>query len=236
MVLLAKEPCEPVGSPAVRVLLVEDDPMIGASLVRGLTDHGYAVDWIRDGAEAQSRLLAEHQQFQMVLLDLGLPSTDGLDLLTAVRRSGSEVPILVITARGGLDHLVTGLDRGADDYMVKPFELAELEARLRALSRRRGGRAAPQLKSARLVLDPALRAVLKEDAVIDLSAKEYAILHALMERPGAVLSRAQLESRIYSWSDTIESNAVDFLLHRLRQKIGAEQIENVRGMGWRVQK
>jgi DNA-binding response OmpR family regulator len=219
----------------VRVLLVEDDPMIGASLVRGLSDHGYAVDWIRDGAQAQSLLLASADQFQMVLLDLGLPSTDGLELLAAVRRSGNDVPILVITARGKIDSRVAGLDRGADDYLIKPFELAELEARIRALSRRREGRAAPQLRTAHLVLDPALRAVLKDEEVIHLSAKEYAMLHALMVRPGAVLSRAQLESQIYSWRDNIESNAVDFLLHKLRQKIGAEQIENVRSLGWRVQ-
>ncbi len=218
----------------MRVLLVEDDPMIGASLVRGLSDHGYAVDWIRDGAEAQSRLLDTEEPFQMVLLDLGLPSTDGLELLTAVRRSGSEVPILVITARGKLDNRVAGLDRGADDYLIKPFELPELEARMRALARRREGRATPQLKTAHLTLDPALRAVLKDETVLHLSAKEYAVLHALMVRPGAVLSRAQLESQIYSWCDTIESNAVDFLLHKLRQKIGAEQIENVRNLGWRV--
>ena len=220
----------------MRVLLVEDDPMIGASLVRGLSDHGYAVDWIRDGAEAQSRLLAAESPFQMVLLDLGLPTTDGLELLAALRRARNEVPVLVITARGGLDALVTGLDKGADDYLIKPFALAELEARMRALSRRRGGRAAPQLKSAQLVLDPALRAVLKDEALIPLSAREYALLHALMVRPGAVLSRAQLESQIYAWSASIESNAVDFLLHGLRQKIGAEQIENVRGLGWRVAK
>ncbi len=172
----------------------------------------------------------------MVLLDLGLPSKDGLEILAAVRRAGSDVPILVITARGKTDSLVDGLDRGADDYLIKPFELAELEARIRALSRRREGRAAPQLRTAHLTLDPALRAVFKDEALIHLSAKEYAMLHALMVRPGAVLSRAQLESKIYSWRDTIESNAVDFLLHKLRQKIGADQIENVRSMGWRVQR
>jgi two-component system OmpR family response regulator len=218
----------------VRVLLVEDDPMIGASLVRGLSDQGYAVDWIRDGAEAQSVLLSTTEQFQMVLLDLGLPSADGLELLAAVRRAGSDVPILVITARDQVDSRVAGLDRGADDYLIKPFELAELEARIRALSRRRGGRATPQLTTPHLILDPALRAVVKDEAVIHLSAKEYALLHALMVRPGAVLSRAQLESQIYTWRDTIESNAVDFLLHKLRQKIGTDQIENVRSMGWRV--
>ena len=218
----------------MRVLLVEDDPMIVASLVRGLSDQGYAVDWIRDGAEAQAILLTIKEQFQMVLLDLGLPSTDGLDLIAAVRRSGNDVPILVITARDKVDNRVTGLDRGADDYLVKPFEMAELEARIRALSRRHGGRSTPQLKTPHLVLDPALRAVLKDEAVIHLSAKEYALLHALMVRPGAVLSRNQLESQIYTWRDTIESNAVDFLLHKLRQKIGADQIENVRSMGWRV--
>ena len=218
----------------MRVLVVEDDVMIGASLSRGLGDHGYAVDWIRDGAEAQKVLLSSGGTYQMVLLDLALPSRDGIDVLQALRGAGDTVPVLVITARGGVDQLVTGLDQGADDYLVKPFEFAELEARMRALDRRRSGRAVPFLKTIDLTLDPSLCVVVKDGNSVSLSAKEYSLLHALMLHPGAVLSRAQLESHIYSWNDSIESNAVDFLLHRLRQKIGPEQIENVRGLGWRI--
>ena len=208
--------------------------MIGASLVRGLTDEGYVIDWVRDGAQADAILKAEPEHFQIVLLDLGLPSKDGLEVLKGLRRAGNDVPVLVITARGRLEELVTGLDEGADDYLVKPFELTELEARVRALARRQAGRTEPQLRTSSLTLDPALRAVIREGRTIQLSAREFALLHALMLRPGTILSRAQLESRIYTWRDTVESNAVDFLLHKLRQKIGAEQIENVRGLGWRV--
>ena len=218
----------------VRILIVEDDPMIGAGLVRGLTDAGYAVDWSRDGAQALAWLMAGDGKHQMLLLDLGLPSMDGMDILRSMRRSGSDIPILVITARGRLDELVTGLDQGADEYLVKPFEFAELLARIRALDRRRGGRAEPQLKTSELTLDPALRIAIKQGEQIQLSAKEFSLLHALMSRPGAVLSRSQLEAQMYSWNESIESNAVDFLLHRLRQKLGAEQIENVRGVGWRI--
>jgi DNA-binding response OmpR family regulator len=218
----------------VRLLVVEDDAMIGASLTRGLGDHGHAVDWIRDGAEAQELLLSSSEDYQMVLLDLALPSKDGLEVLKAVRAAGNPVPVLVITARGQVHELVTGLDLGADDYLIKPFQLSELEARIRALDRRRAGRAGPHLTTTQLTLDPAMRTVHKDGSNVFLSAKEFALLHALMLRPGAILSRPQLESQIYSWRETIESNAVDFLLHKLRQKIGTEQIENVRGLGWRI--
>jgi DNA-binding response OmpR family regulator len=218
----------------VRVLVVEDDAMIGASLTRGLGDHGHAVDWIRDGAEAETVLLSSGGTYQLVLLDLALPSKDGIEVLKALRRAGDTVPVLVITARGEVDQLVTGLDHGADDYLVKPFQFAELEARMRALDRRRSGRAEPCLKTTTLTLDPALCVVQKDGNSVPLSAKEFSLLHALMLHPGAILSRAQLESRIYGWRDAIESNAVDFLLHKLRQKVGAEQIENVRGLGWRI--
>jgi DNA-binding response OmpR family regulator len=208
--------------------------MIGASLTRGLGDRGHAVDWIRDGEEAQALLLSSAEEYQMVLLDLALPSRDGLDVLKSLRATGNTVPVVVITARGKLDELITGLDQGADEYLVKPFQFAELEARMRALDRRRAGHATSYLKTPQLTLDPVRRTVCRDGNSIPLSAKEFALLYALMLRPGAVLSRSQLESQIYSWRDTIESNAVDFLLHKLRQKVGSGQIENVRGLGWRV--
>jgi len=218
----------------MRILIVEDDPMIGASLVHGLTDEGYAVDWVRDGERAEAALQDRLNEFQIALLDWGLPQKTGIEVLRAIRQSGNNIPVLIITARDALHDRVEGLDQGADDFLVKPFELAELKARIRALARRHAGRIEPQLKTAILALDPASRTVTREGRRIQLTAREYAVLHALMQRPGTLLSRAQLEERIYGWSDAVESNAVEFLLHGLRQKIGSEQIENVRGIGWRV--
>lgn len=218
----------------MRVLIVEDDPMIGASLVRGLRDEGYAVDWVRDGAQAEVALLDRGNEFHVTLLDLGLPRKGGLEVLRGIRRAGNNVPVLIITARDSLADRVSGLDQGADDFLVKPFELAELKARIRALARRHKGRSPPELKTATLSLDSSTRTVLRDGRRIQLTAREYALLYALMQRPGTLLSRAQLEARIYGWGDGVDSNAVEFLLHGLRQKIGGEQIENVRGIGWRV--
>jgi two-component system, OmpR family, response regulator QseB len=218
----------------MRVLLVEDDPMIGSSLIRGLTDEGYAVDWVRDGAAAEGVLTDRLAEFQLVLLDWGLPHKSGIEVLRALRAGGNNVPVLILTARDGLADRVEGLDRGADDFLVKPFELAELKARMRALLRRHAGRVEPQLRTAHLLLDPASRSVTRDGQQIQLTAREYALLLALMQRPGTLFSRAQLEERIYGWSNPIESNAVEFLLHSLRRKIGTDQIENLRGLGWRV--
>jgi DNA-binding response OmpR family regulator len=218
----------------MRILIVEDDAMIGESLVRGLTDDGHAVDWVRYGPQAESALKDYGNEFQIMLLDLGLPQKDGIEVMKAVRRSGNNIPVLIITARESLQDRVVALDQGADDVLVKPFQLLELKARIRALARRHSGRIEPNLKTPTLLLDTALRSVVRQGEPIKLSAREYALLHALMERPGAVLSRAQLEARIYSWGSVVESNAVEFLLHKLRSKIGAEQIENVRGHGWRI--
>jgi DNA-binding response OmpR family regulator len=218
----------------MRILIVEDDAMIGESLVRGLTDDGHAVDWVRYGPQAESALKDYGNEFQIMLLDLGLPQKDGIEVMKAVRRSGNNIPVLIITARESLQDRVVALDQGADDVLVKPFQLLELKARIRALARRHVGRIEPNLKTPTLLLDTALRSVVRQGEPIKLSAREYALLHALMERPGAVLSRAQLEARIYSWGSVVESNAVEFLLHKLRSKIGAEQIENVRGHGWRI--
>jgi DNA-binding response OmpR family regulator len=218
----------------VRILIVEDDLMIGSSLLRGLKDEGYAVDWLRDGAQAEAALQDPTNDFQLLLLDLGLPETDGIDVLRGLRRSGNNIPVLILTARDGLADRVEGLDQGADDFLVKPFEFAELKARIRALARRHVGRLEPELRTTFLTLDASSRSVTREGRNIRLTAREYALLHALMQRPGSILSRAQLENKIYGWTDTVESNAVEFLLHTLRQKIGSEQIENVRGVGWRV--
>lgn len=218
----------------MRILLVEDDRMIGGSLVHGLADSGYSVDWVCTAREADAALRDERSEYQIVLLDWGLPDRSGVELLRNVRQAGNNVPVLMITARDGVSDRVTGLDFGADDFLVKPFELAELKARIRALARRHAGRVEPILKTATLRLDPSTRCVERDGREIRLTAREYALLHALMARPGALLSRAQLEERVYSWSDAIESNAIEFLIHGLRQKIGREQIENTRGLGWRV--
>ena len=218
----------------MRVLIVEDDPMIGSSLMRGLTDDGYVVDWVRDGVAAEAVLKDRLAEFQLVLLDWGLPHKSGIEVLRTLRAGGNNIPVLILTARDGLADRVEGLDRGADDFLVKPFELAELKARMRALLRRHAGRVEPQLRTASLLLDPASRSVTRDGRHIQLTAREYALLLALMQRPGMLFSRAQLEERIYGWSNPIESNAVEFLLHSLRRKIGTDQIENLRGLGWRV--
>jgi two-component system, OmpR family, response regulator len=220
----------------VRVLIVEDDEMIGASLVRGLSDEGHTVDWVRSGELAEAALGSPGAEFQLALLDWGLPNKSGIEVLKALRTAGDNILVLIITARDTLDARVQGLDYGADDFLVKPFELAELKARIRALARRHAGRVEPTLRTSTLLLDTTVRSVMRQGEPIKLSAREYALLHALMERPGAILSRAQLESRIYSWGATVESNAIEFLLHKLRTKIGAEQIENVRGLGWRIRR
>ncbi len=218
----------------MRILIVEDDAMIGASLVRGLTDEGYAVDWVRDGGQAAAALIDRHHEFHLMLLDLGLPQKAGTEVLRQLRAAGDNILVIIITARDALADRIEGLDLGADDFLVKPFELTELKARIRALSRRHAGRVEPQLKTAVLSLEPAARSVVRDGRRIQLTAREFALLQALMQRPGALLSRTQLEARIYTWSEAVESNAVEFLLHGLRQKIGADQIENVRGVGWRV--
>jgi two-component system response regulator QseB len=218
----------------MRILLIEDDPMIGTSLVEGLGDEGYAVDWVRDGNSAVTALSDEQADYSLALLDWGLPGQDGLSVLKVLRKSGNALPVLMITAHDSLDDRVTGLDGGADDYLVKPFELAELKARIRSLLRRRAGRAEPELTHGNLSLNPATHAVRLRDTSITLSAREFALLHALLERPGTVLSRAQLEERLYGWNSSVESNAVEFMIHSVRRKLGAGIIENGRGVGWRI--
>ena len=218
----------------MRILLAEDDPMIGASVRRGLAQDGFAVDWVTDGRAAE--LALAERVHDALLLDLGLPRKTGLDVLTAMRRAGDARPVLILTARDAISDRVAGLDAGADDYLVKPFALDELAARLRALLRRRSGRAEPVVAYGGIELNPATRQVRRNGESIALSAREFALLEALLARPGAILSRAQLEDKLYGWNDGVESNAVEVHIHALRKKLGADLIRNVRGVGWMAAK
>jgi two-component system OmpR family response regulator len=214
--------------------LVEDDAMIGEAVATALKDAAYAVDWVRDGTTAAQVLDTTEQQ--AVLLDLGLPGRDGLEVLRRLRQSGQTLPVIIITARDGVEDRIRGLDLGADDYLVKPFEVNELLARLRAVIRRQGGQAAPLLGNGRVSLDPSTREATCGDKAASLSAREFALLQALLLRPGTILTRGELEERIYGWNEEVESNAVDFLIHGVRRKLGQDVIKNVRGAGWRVDK
>ena len=218
----------------MRILLAEDDPMIGEAVSVALKDAAYAVDWVRDGAAASEAL--DHGEQQAVLLDLGLPKRGGFEVLSRLRERGSRVPVIVITARDAVEDRVKGLDLGADDYLLKPFDLQELLARLRAVIRRQGGQAATILTNGIVSLDPATREARRGDGAHLLSAREFALLHALLLRPGAILTRSELEERIYGWNEEVESNAVEFLIHGVRRKLGADAIRNVRGAGWMVEK
>lgn len=219
----------------MRVLLVEDDPMIGEAIQGALRDASYAADWVKNGQTALKTLSSQH--YDLVLLDLGLPGKDGLDVLTSIRSNDNPVPLLIITARDGLDERIRGLDRGADDYVLKPFEMSELFARIRAVLRRKGGAASPELSNGIISLDPTTReASANGGEAVQLSNREFALLQALMVRPGAILSRSELEDRIYGWGEEVESNAVEYLIHALRKKLGSKTIKNVRGVGWLVSK
>jgi DNA-binding response OmpR family regulator len=214
----------------MRLLLIEDDRMIGEGLRQALRLEGLAVDWVYDAQAAAATLASE--RFDAVLLDVGLPKGSGLDVLRGLRARGDATPVIVITARDALEDRVAGLDAGADDYLVKPFELEELNARLRAVMRRHTGRAAPRLEHEGVTLDPATRQVTLDGQPVLLSAREFALLEALMQRPGAMLSRAQLEDRLYGWGEEVESNAVTVYIHQLRKKLGADFIQNMRGVGY----
>ena len=216
----------------MRLLLVEDDPMIGASVQNGLRQEAHSVDWVRDAAAAE--LALANGVHEVILLDLGLPRKNGLDLLASLRRKGVATPVLVITARDSVADRVRGLDAGADDYLVKPFDLDELSARIRALLRRREGRSSPVIEIGPLALDPAAHAVTLNGAPVALSKREFSLLHALLEQPGVPLSRAQLEDRIYGWDEEVESNTVEVYIHSLRRKLGNEWVRNVRGVGYLV--
>lgn len=216
----------------VRILLIEDDRMIADALARALGAAGMEVDWARDGEEGEAALRdAPHA---LVLLDLGLPLRDGFDLLATLRRRGDRVPLMVLSARDDVETRVRGLDLGADDYLVKPFEMTELLARMRALLRRHAGHARSLIGTDALTLDLATRELSFRGIVEILPAREFALMRALLERPGQILSRSQLEDRIYGWGSEIESNAIDVLIHYVRRKFGAEVIRNVRGVGWLV--
>jgi len=216
----------------MRLLLVEDDRMIGESLRRALRQCGYAVDWVRDGRAADGTLSSE--RFDLVLLDLGLPQRDGMEVLQALRARGDRTPVIVLTARDALASRVQGLDSGADDYVVKPFELDELLARMRAVVRRKSGRAEPAIEVGGVTLDPSTHEVSRDGVPLALSAREYSVLEALMLRPGAILSRAQLEDRLYGWGEELESNAISVYVHQLRRKLGEGFIHTVRGVGYYV--
>ncbi|MFZ6845232.1 response regulator [Undibacterium sp. RuTC16W] len=214
----------------MRILLVEDDPMIGGSIEEGLQSQFYAVDWVKDGISASLALSSNVYDF--VLLDLGLPKKTGLKVLEEYRRYGGNSPVIILTARDTTDDRVLGLDAGADDYLVKPFDLIELFARIRAVMRRKLGRAQPILSCHGVFLDPASHEVKLHGGLICLSAREFGLLYALMDPVGQVVSKSQLEEKLYSWKDEIESNTIEVYIHHLRKKFGIGFIKNVRGVGY----
>jgi two-component system response regulator QseB len=216
----------------MRVLVVEDDLMIGRAVVAGLQGGGYAADWARDGAEAE--LALANGVYDLALLDLGLPRRDGLEILKTVRRQGRDLPVVIITARDALADRISGLDSGADDYLVKPFDLDELLARVRAVLRRREGRGTPEVAYGALTLDPVRRQVSFRGLPVDLTAREFGVLETLMKEPGAVVSRERLEDAIYGWGEEVGSNSIEVHLHHLRRKLEPQIIRNVRGVGYRV--
>lgn len=216
----------------MRILLVEDDKMIGEAVTQALKDASYAVDWVQDGISASDSL--EIGEYEFVVLDLGLPRQDGLRVLQRMRADGDVTPVLIVTARDAVEDRIHGLDLGADDYLVKPFAVGELLARMRAVVRRKAGTGSPKLSNGLLSLDPATKEATCGERCCRLSAREFSLLQALLLRPGAILSRDELETRIYGWNEEVESNAVEFLIHVVRKKLGSEAIRNVRGIGWMV--
>ena len=218
----------------MRVLLVEDDEMIAQGLQTALRQAAFAVDWMRDGKSAGTAL--QTANFDLVLLDLGLPHRDGIDVLRDLRKRGNATPVIILTARDEIQHRIAGLDAGADDYIVKPFDLDEVTARMRSVLRRAAGRGDPGIQHGDLRLDPITRRVEREGVPVPLSGHEYAVLEALLQRPGAVLSRTQLEDRLYGWDEQIGSNAVEVYVHGLRRKLGSDAIRTLRGVGYFVPK
>lgn len=216
----------------MRILLVEDDLMIGETLSEALMDEAYTVDWVKDGRQAI--LTLKVQAYDLVLLDLGLPEIDGMGVLTAIRDAKLETPVLILTARDALQDRIKGLDAGADDYVIKPFELGEVLARMRVLIRRSQGKTDNQLSVGDLRLDISNKRVTIADKPIDITAKEFMLLQTFMLTPDKVLSKNQLEDSLYGWGMEVESNAIEFLIHSLRKKIGQDRIKNVRGMGWYI--
>lgn len=218
----------------MRILLVEDDVMIGEGVQTMLRAEGYIVDWAPDGRLADAALSAEH--FDLVLLDLGLPGMDGVDVLRRLRARGKNLPVIIMTARDAVEDKIKGLDAGADDYIVKPFDVDELAARIRSALRRSAGYVEPEVEILDVRIQPATKHIARGGQQVQLSAREYAIVEALMLRPGAILSRAQLEERMYGWGDEIGSNAVEVHVHGIRRKLGDDFIQNVRGVGYFIPK
>jgi two-component system OmpR family response regulator len=216
----------------MRVLLIEDDRMIGTAMQQAIKDAAYAVDWVTDGETAIH--VAENESYELALLDLKLPKADGREVLRRLRTLGRRLPVIIVTARDGVDDRIDGLDLGADDYLVKPFEIRELLARMRAVLRREGSGSPPLMSNGKLSLDPATReaSFLGESAL--LTAREFALMQALLARPGTVMSRGELERQIYGWNEEVESNAIEYLIHTIRRKLGTTAIRNVRGVGWMV--
>lgn len=218
----------------MRVLLVEDDRSIGSAVEQALRNGGYTVDWVTEGNAALTAALVE--KYALVLLDLTLPGMDGLDVLRCLRDRSNKAPVLVMTARAAIEERIDGLDAGADDYLVKPFHVGELLARVRALVRRQGPEVQPVLRNGPLSLDPSNHEVRFRGEQRRLSPREFAVLYEFMRRPGMILSRADLEQRIYGWNEEVESNAIEFLIHSLRKKLDSTVIKNVRGVGWMIPK
>jgi len=218
----------------MRILLVEDDLMVGEAARKGLRQDGFAVDWVQDGAAAS--LALRQEEYALVLLDLGLPQKNGLAVLQELRAAGNKVPVLIATARDAVADRVAGLDAGADDYLIKPYDLEELSARMRALLRRQSGRTDSLIEVRDVSLNPATREVLLQGRPVTLSAREFTLLQAFLDRPGVVLSRAQLEEKLYGWDDSVDSNAIEVHIHSLRKKLGSGFIKNVRGIGYLVPK
>ncbi|RKW43658.1 MAG: response regulator [Moraxella sp.] len=214
----------------MRVLLAEDDMMIGDVFSEALMDEGYIVDWVKDGAQALLALKTE--QYDIILLDLGLPKIDGMEVLKTLRAAKIDAPVLILTARDALDDRIQGLDGGADDYVIKPFELGEVLARMRVLIRRQQGKAQNLLQVGNLSLDTAKKRAFLNQQPLDLTAKEYMLLTSFMTNSEKVLSKSDLESQLYGWGMEVESNAVEFLIYSLRKKIGQNTIKNMRGLGW----
>jgi two-component system response regulator QseB len=218
----------------MRILLVEDDLLLGDGLAAGLRQTGAAVDWLRDGESANAALKSE--SFDVVVLDLGLPKLSGMDVLRKLRQRGAATPVLILTARDATADKVAGLDCGADDYLVKPIDLDELAARVRALTRRSAGRAAPLIEHGSLRIDPAAHKVTVDGETVELSAREFALLLALIENAGRVMARDQLQSHVYGWTDEPDSNAVEVHIHHLRRKLGGSLIKTLRGVGYMIEK
>lgn len=218
----------------MRILLVEDDKALGHGIHMGLRHAGYAVDWVQDGLMAETAM--DTQDYDVAVLDINLPKKSGLEVLDHVRAGEKSLPILLLTAKDSINDRIIGLDRGADDYMIKPFDLDELTARIRAVLRRSSGRSVPVLKYRNIELDPSSHTVKQGEKVVDLSSREFSTLQMLMENTGRVLSRHRLEESLYSWKDEIESNAIEVHIHRLRKKLGPDMIRTIRGVGYIMDK